>query len=112
MNKAILAMSLGICCAIGSSDANATAVQHHDKTVSLLETDAVNSCFFFQLSGVLEANPIVPNGIWFAVDKNGTNAKEMYAILLSARLTGNALTRVLTNGEVVCGQAKVVTIDL
>lgn len=32
-------------------------------------------------------------------------------MLLSARVTGTALTRVLTAGDVECGQAKVLTID-
>lgn len=112
MKKAILAAGLSISHLIGLSVANATNVEHFGKTVSLVETDAVSSCLFFQLSGVSQANPVVANGVWFAIDKNAENAKEIYAILLSARLTGTTLTRVVTNGEVACGQAKVLAIDL
>ena len=92
-------------------NANAASVEHYYKTVSLLEV-ADTTCIFFQLTGVTQANPVVPNVSWFAIEKTQGNAKEMYALLLSARLSGTTLTRVQTSGDIVCGQAKVLTIDL
>lgn len=112
MKKQILAATLAISYVAGMSSANASLAEHYDKTVSLLEVDAVSSCIFFQLTGVTEANPVVANGVWFAIDKNQSNAKEMYAILLSVKMAGSSVRRVLTNGDVACGQARVLTIDL
>ena len=91
--------------------ANAALAEHFNKTISLLEV-ADSNCIFFQLSGVTEANPVKPNGAWFAIERNQGNAKEMYALLLSVRLSGNTLARVLTTGTLACGEATVGTIDL
>ena len=107
MRKAIAVF----CAAVALPAANADLVQHYNKTVSLLEV-ADSPCIFFQLTGVTQANAVVPNSAWFAIDKNQGNAKQMYAILLSARMSGTSLTRVFTVGDLACGQAKVFTIDL
>lgn len=103
---------LGVGCCAGIQVANAALVQHFNKTVLWLETDAVNSCIFFRLADVNEANPVVPNDVYFAIDMTKANAKEMYASILGARLSGSSVNRVLTNGEVACGKSKVLTIDL
>ncbi len=84
--------------------------QHVNKVISLLEVPA-STCVFFQLEGVTEADPVVPNSPWFAIDMEQTNGRALYAVLLSARTTGSPLARVLTNGQVVCGQSQVLTID-
>jgi hypothetical protein len=111
MNKATVPAILLLGSILGISSAEAALVQHFDKTISVLEA-ADSPCIFFQLTGVTEANPAVPSGVWFGIDKNQGNAKEMYALLLSARLSGTSLARVLTNGDVVCGVAKAFTLDL
>ena len=112
MKKSISAAILGIGCFAMIQVANAALVEHYDKTVLLLQTDAVSSCIFFRLNGVSEANPAVPNDVFFAIDMTKPNAKEMYASILSARASGNHIYRVLTNGEIACGKAKVLTVDL
>lgn len=96
---------------MGIPSAEAALVEHYDKSISFLEV-ADSPCIVFQLNGVTQANPVVPNGVWFGIDKNQGNAKEMYALLLTVRVSGTSLYRVLTNGDVVCGVAKVLTIDL
>lgn len=111
MKNATLALLGLIAFGVGGT-ANAALAEHFGKTVLFLQTDAVSSCYFFQLTGVSQANPVVTNGVWFAIDKNAQNWKELYSVVLSARLTDRALTRVLTNGDLACGQAKVLTIDL
>jgi hypothetical protein len=106
----ITAAAVAICCANPAS-----ADSHTNKTVSLLEIPAGGDCYFFQLAGVGQADPAVPNSPWFAISKtspSGSSAKELYAILLAARLQGTTLNRVLTSGNIVCGHAQVWTIDL
>jgi hypothetical protein len=112
MKKSVSAAIVGIGCCAVIQVVNAALVEHYNKTVLWLETDAVNSCTFFRLVGVNEANPAVPNDVYFAIDMTKANAKEMYASILGARLSGSPVYRVLTNGEVVCGKSKVMTIDL
>jgi hypothetical protein len=94
---------------IGASQAGAVT-QHLGKTISVLEV-AMSDCYFFQLAGVYEADPSVPNSPWFAIHKTQANAKEMYALLLSLRSTGGMLSRVATTSDVVCGHAQVATLD-
>jgi hypothetical protein len=102
----ITAAAVAICCANPAS-----ADSHYSKTVSLLQI-AVSGCYFFQLTGVTQADPVVANSPWFAIQTSKANAREMYAILLSARLQGTTVSRVLTSGSTVCGHAEVGTIDL
>lgn len=111
MKKSIVVWILSVNCILGVSVANASLVEHFGKTISLLEA-ADSSCIFFQLTGVAQANPAVPNSVWFGIDKNQGNAKEMYALLLGSRISGTPLIRVLTNGEIVCGVSKAFAIDL
>lgn len=106
------AMSLALLLGLVAASADATMVPFFDKTVSDLQADSYNPCIFFKLSGVTEANPAVPNDPWFAIDNTQSNAKELYAILLSARLADRPIARVLTNGVTACGYARVTTIDL
>lgn len=111
MKRFIALATVAISCIAWIPSANAALAEHFNKTISLLEV-ADSPCIFFQLTGVTEANPSAPSSAWFAIDKNQGNAKEMYALLLAVKMAGNSVTRVLTTGEIVCGQAKVGTIDL
>lgn len=111
MRRSIVATTMVLGCVTGMPLAQAALAEHFGKTISLLEA-ADSPCIFFQLTGVTEANPVVPSGVWFGIDKNQGNAKEMHALLLSARISGTSLTRVLTSGDVVCGVSKVIAIDL
>jgi hypothetical protein len=111
VKKSTTVATLAVSCVAWIPLANAALAEHFNKTISLLEVSD-SPCIFFQLTDVTQANPVVPNGVWFAIDKNQGNAKEMYALLLSVKMSGSSLARVLTSGEVVCGQAKVLTIDL
>jgi hypothetical protein len=106
----ITAAVVAMCCAN-----TASADSHYNKTISLLEVPAGGDCYFFQLAGVSQADPVVPNSPWFAISKtspSSSSSKELYAILLAARLQGTTLNRVLTSGNIVCGHAQVWTIDL
>jgi hypothetical protein len=59
-------------------------------------------CFYFTLSGISQADPIVPNNPWFAVSRSQYGANPAYAMLLSAKATG-ASVRVTTTGITICG---------
>ena len=86
--------------------------QYTSKEVTLLELNT-SGCHFFQISGVAQADPAVPNSPWFAIPITaGNNAKEMLAVILTARATGTPLNRVVANGNIACGAAEVGTIDL
>lgn len=110
MNKSAWTVAAVAISALGHSDVTIAMTQHVNKSISLLEV-AVGTCYFFKLDGVAQADPAVPNSPWFAVSTSQANAKEMYALLLSVRASGGTLSRVLTSGAVVCGEAQVVTID-
>jgi hypothetical protein len=62
-------------------------------------------------TGVGEADPVVANSPWFAISTTQPNARELYALLLTARTSGAALDRVVTSGQIVCGHAQVTLID-
>jgi len=63
---------------------------------------ATYDCFFFKIAGVVQTNPASPNPGWFAVQRSLSSSKESFATVLSARLTGGAIT-VNTGGGLVCG---------
>lgn len=111
MKKVIAGAIVSLLGITNASSVNATMLDYLYRTVTNLQADSYNQCIFFQLSGVSEANPAVPNSPWFAIDNTQPNAKELYAMLLSARLTDRAIPRVLTNGVTACGYARVTTIE-
>jgi len=58
-------------------------------------------CVFFSIIGVSEADPTVkPGWPWFAVRQSQNGFKELYALLLSAKLSGNPVI-VSTTGAAV-----------
>lgn len=105
--KTSAAVAFGI--VIGMTSAHAAYSEHYGKLISTLYSAGTSPCVFFQLSGVTEANPVVPNGVWFAIDKTD---KESYALLLSARISGTPLVRVLADGSTTCGVARAHVIEL
>lgn len=107
-----LTLAVGIMSALSLAHiAPASAAEHYGKLVSLVEVSTAG-CYFFKLEGVSLADPGVPNNDWFAIPTNQANAKEMYSLLLSTRLAGNSLARVLTTGGSACGGAQVLTLNL
>lgn len=67
-------------------------------------------CIFFRLSGVAEADPVLPGQPWFAVPKTHGGYKEIVATLMIARSTQDPIYQVLTSGAVACGYAEVLSI--
>ena len=88
----------------------AGATEHYQKGVQVIQT-GISDCYFFQLTGVTESDPVTPNSPWFAILRTQANGKEMYATLMTAKTTGTNLARVITNGATVCGHAQVSQID-
>jgi hypothetical protein len=86
-------------CLVFAIPAQATAWQN--KTVTNLLVDN-RACVFFQLAGVAEADPLAPGQSWFALPKSTPNFQEIYAELLSAKMSSKSID-VITDGTVVCG---------
>lgn len=66
-------------------------------------------CIYFTLEGVTEADPIKPGDPMFAIPRTQYGAKDGYAMLLSAKLTGQPVF-VVTRGTLACGYASVAQI--
>jgi hypothetical protein len=78
-----------------------------NKSVGMLSSTYDGAdCFYFTLQGVPEADPIKPGEPTFAIPRTQYGAKEGYAMLLSAKLSGRTV-RVLTRGTISCGYASV-----
>jgi len=84
----------------------AKAAATHTGNIAIVHNPDSRPCLFFQVSGVNEADPIVPGNPWFSVPQTHTGYKEIVATLLVARINGQSIT-VGTNGDVVCGHAAV-----
>jgi len=63
-------------------------------------------CIYFTLEGVAEADPVKPGDAWFAIPRTQYGAKDAYAMLLAAKLTGKTVF-VSTRGTLSCGYAAV-----
>jgi hypothetical protein len=103
MNKDIVVLGFASLCTF-----SANAAAWSTKTVSGLQPFYVSSnCYYFSLEGVSEADPAVPGSPWFAVDRTAhLGAKDLYAAILAARLSGSPVT-VYTTGGTACGYAAV-----
>jgi hypothetical protein len=83
------------------------AVTWASKSVGTLQSMYSGAdCFYFTLQGVAEADPVKPGDPWFAISRGQYGAKDAYAMLLAARLTGQAVY-VQTSGTLNCGNAAV-----
>ena len=85
----------------------AVAFNHPPRSVGqLISTFDSGDCVIFTLNGITEADPRVPSTPWFAIPRTQFGAKDAYAMLLSARLTGEAV-EVRTSNDIVCGYIRV-----
>ena len=87
-------------------------VLHSDKKIATLQAfyDGAD-CVFFKLEGVTQADPVKPNDPMFAIAATQPGAKNAYAALLGAKLSG--LTPIVrTRGNLVCGYAGVAEVIL
>jgi hypothetical protein len=78
-----------------------------DRTVGQLQSTYDGAdCIYFTLEGVAEADPVKPGDHWFAIPRTQYGAKDAYAMLLAAKLTGKTVF-VSTRGTLSCGYAAV-----
>jgi hypothetical protein len=56
------------------------------------------------LTGVAQADPVVPNSGWFAINASAAGAQAAFATLLAAKISGTAV-HVTTDGTTSCGFA-------
>ena len=81
------------------------AVNWYNKSMGQLQSmyDGAD-CIYFTLGGVSEADPVKPGDPWFAIPRSQYGAKDAYAMLLSAKLSGQVVN-VATRGTLSCGYA-------
>ena len=65
----------------------------------------VADCFYFRLEGVTQPGPAA-NGPWFAMARTQYGAKDAYALLLAAKLTGTPVSVRSTSTSVACGRLR------
>jgi hypothetical protein len=101
MKRLPLIRAAAICSTLFCVDASAS--QQYQATVAQIEPPNYNlDCFWFQLSGVAQADPVVPNSPWFAIPRTQTGYNELIATLLAAKLSGSTV-EVATTGAVAGG---------
>lgn len=105
VRKTIRAAALA---AVAAAPALAPAVNWTDRTVGQLQSTYDGAdCIYFTLEGVAEADPVKPGDHWFAIPRTQYGAKDAYAMLLAAKLTGKTVF-VSTRGTLSsCGYAAV-----
>jgi hypothetical protein len=74
----------------------AQAATPHSGTVDKFQWDFVNSCFYFSLVGVPNADPVM-NGPYYAISLAAPGFAQAYALLLSAKVAGSTVN-VVSNG--------------
>ena len=79
------------CVVLAAGGSMAHAGEHTAKVDKLSSTWASNDCVAFTLEGVPEADPSKPNNPWFALSRSTYGARDGYAMLLTAKLTGKAV---------------------
>jgi hypothetical protein len=78
--------------AVAASSSVAFSASWVNKNVANLQSMFSGAdCFYFTLEGVSEADPVVPGSPWFAVPRTQFGAKDGYAMLLSAKLSGQSV---------------------
>lgn len=86
----------------------ADAVVWSAKPVGQLSSTYQNSdCILFTLEGVSEADPGVPGNPWFAIPRSQYGSKDAYAMLLSAKLSGQTISIATNGSSAACGYAGV-----
>jgi hypothetical protein len=75
-----------------------SAAQFYTSTIGQLQAPSFNQdCIWFTLTGVAQADPIVPNSPWLALARTQTGFNEIYAMLLATKMSG-ATVAILTTG--------------
>ena len=93
-------MTILISCGISLA---AFPASHDNKVVDKLLPPDWRPCTFFTLQGVVAADPsLSPSQPWFALSNASVGYKEMYALLLAAKLSSTPLV-VTTSGVSDCG---------
>ena len=106
MKKLLSECAVGLL-VLGITSAAMAAVNHAPRTVGqLIATYDSGDCVIFTLSGLAEADPRVPAIPWFAIPRSQFGAKDAYAMLLAARLAGQAV-EVRTSNDIACGYIRV-----
>lgn len=79
---------------------------HFSKIIAELQPpQAAHDCVYIRLAGVTQADPLTPGGAYFALPRTQVGFNEVYALVLSAYVSGTPVsirtTSSLVGGE--CG---------
>lgn len=96
---------------VASLQSQAEVVYSGKKITTLYGFYDSADCIYFKLEGVTQADPIKANDPMFAILRTQPGAKDAYAMLLTAKITGTA-PWVRTRGNLVCGYAGVAEVIL
>ncbi len=97
--------------ALMSTPGASWASEHAWKAVAIVHSPDSRDCVFFQLVGVSEADQVAPGNPWFAVPKSHLGFKEIFSMLITARVTGQSVY-VSTESSLSCGHPTVRTVLL
>lgn len=101
-NNRIAALSVALLFSLlPTYPANATDFERKLVTGIQASGDAAD-CFYFMLEGVNQPGPAA-NGPWFAMSRSQYGAKDAYALLLAAKLSGTPVSVRSTTTSAVCG---------
>ena len=103
-----LFLLMGAIATSGITQSVDAATSRANQTVAATQIDT-RSCFFFNLSGVSEAGPVVAGATWFSLPISDPNYQVKVATILSAKLAGKTIS-VITDGSVSCGYATAIEI--
>lgn len=90
-------------CSLVIGSGAASASQQYTSTVSVVQSPNYNAnCFYFQLTGVSQADPINPNDPWFGVPSTQNGYNEIVSMVIAAHISGSTV-EVVTTGAAAGG---------
>lgn len=95
-----------------TSNAWSAGASFNNVQVDYVFSGDTRACVFFKLVGVAEADSALPGVAWFALPKTHPLFRETYALLLSAKLAGRAVSVSTTGAIDPCGHAQVLAVAI
>lgn len=76
---------------------------YNNITITLVQSPTPGGdCLYFELSGITQADPIVPNNAWFAIPSSQNGYNGIYAMVIAAKLAAAPIS-VTTTGALAGG---------
>lgn len=104
--KKIAATVLAFAALITGTASTAAVQMYHGKRVFEIHVDTTRPCVLFRLDGITDADPANPGSPWFAVLRTHGAYDELFAMLLSAKVSNRNIsiwTDGITTAADACG---------